>query len=220
MTHAPARDGCVNASTMSKRSEIKQEDIIRSAIEVFSAKGFEQASMEGISKQAGVSKRTLYKYYPNKEALFDVIIDNLLCRFDEQYDVRFEPSIPLEQQLLEYTLKQMCYISNQEFQLTARLVMAECIRCKETSQLLIAKFESIEDAHGLQQWAQQGVDAGMLDIQDISAAIEQYIGAIKAAVFWPQLIAHLPPASPEQVEQTAKLAVASFVATYQSDKHS
>lgn len=200
---------------MIKRSDIKQEDIIKSAIEVFSSKGFDQASMEGISKHAGVSKRTLYKYYPNKEALFDVIVDKLMCRFDDQTTVEFEPTLPLDQQLLDYTLKQMCYISNQDFQITARLVMAECIRCQDTSKVLVAKFESIEDSYGLQRWAQQGIDAGVLDIQDVSAAIDQYIGSIKAVVFWPQLIAHLPPPTCQQVEQAVRMAVASFVATYQ-----
>lgn len=200
---------------MIKRSDIKQEDIIKSAIEVFSSKGFDQASMEGISKHAGVSKRTLYKYYPNKEALFDVIVDKLMCRFDDQTTVEFEPALPLDQQLLDYTLKQMCYISNEDFQITARLVMAECIRCQDTSKVLVAKFESIEDSYGLQRWAQQGIDAGVLDIQDVSAAIEQYIGSIKAVVFWPQLIAHFPPPTCQQVEQAVRMAVASFVATYQ-----
>ncbi|MEF1256165.1 MULTISPECIES: TetR/AcrR family transcriptional regulator [unclassified Vibrio] len=200
---------------MIKRSDIKQEDIIKSAIVVFSSKGFDQASMEGISKHAGVSKRTLYKYYPNKEALFDVIVDKLMCRFDDQTTVEFEPTLPLDQQLLDYTLKQMCYISNEDFQITARLMMAECIRCQDTSKVLVAKFESIEDSYGLQRWAQQGIDAGVLDIQDVSAAIEQYIGSIKAVVFWPQLIAHLPPPTCQQVEQAVRMAVASFVATYQ-----
>lgn len=159
--------------------------------------------------------RHLTEAFASKEALFDVIVDKLMCRFDDQTTVEFEPTLPLDQQLLDYTLKQMCYISNQDFQITARLVMAECIRCQDTSKVLVAKFESIEDSYGLQRWAQQGIDAGALDIQDVSAAIEQYIGSIKAVVFWPQLIAHLPPPTCQQVEQAVRMAVASFVATYQ-----
>lgn len=199
---------------MIKRSDIKQEDIIKSAIEVFSHKGFEQASMEGISKHAGVSKRTLYKYYPNKEALFGVIVDRLMCRFDDQYEVEFEPSLSIEQQLTELTLKLMCYINNEEFQTTARLVMAECIRSQATSKVLMTKFESLEDSYGLEKWAQQGIDAGHLKIADVPIAVGQYIGSIKAVVFWPQLIAHLPPPTCEEVQHAIKHAVASFVATY------
>lgn len=201
---------------MIKRSDIKQEDIIKSAIEVFSKKGFEQASMEGISKHAGVSKRTLYKYYPNKDALFEVIVDKLMCRFDDHYEVEFDPSASIEEQLTELTLKQMCYINNEDFQITARLVMAECIRCHETSKVLVSKFESIEDSYGLQKWAQQGIEAGALEIANIPLAIEQYIGSIKAIIFWPQLITHTPPPSCEQVKATIDHAVMSFSATYKT----
>ncbi|KJY82911.1 TetR family transcriptional regulator [Vibrio galatheae] len=199
---------------MIKRSDIKQEDIIKSAIEVFSKKGFEQASMEGISKHAGVSKRTLYKYYPNKEALFEVIVDKLMCRFDDQCEVEFEPSVSIARQLTELTHKQMCYLGNEDYQMTARLVMAECIRCHETSKVLVSKFESLGDSYGLQKWAKQGIQAGRLDISDVSVAIEQYMGSIKAVVFWPQLIAHLPPPSTDEVEHAINKAVESFVATY------
>ncbi|RTZ18065.1 TetR/AcrR family transcriptional regulator [Vibrio aquaticus] len=203
---------------MIKRSDIKQEDIIRSAIELFSQKGFEQASMEGISKQAGVSKRTLYKYYPNKDALFEVIVDRLMCRFDDQCDVQFEPSVSVKTQLTELTLKQMCYISNDDYQMTARLVIAECIRCQETSKVLVSKFEAIEDSYGLQKWANQGIDAGALEISNVPLAIEQYIGAIKATLFWPQLLTHTPPPSCEQVKQTIDHAVDNFVTAYATSK--
>lgn len=199
---------------MIKRSDIKQEDIIKSAIEVFSQKGFEQASMEGISKQAGVSKRTLYKYYPNKDALFEVIVDGLMCRFDEQCEVEFEPSVSVKEQLIALTLKQMCYISNEDYQMTARLVMAECIRCQDRSKILVSKFESIEDSYGLQKWAKQGIDANALEIANIPMAIEQYVGAIKASLFWPQLITHAPPPSCDEVKATIEHAVDNFIASY------
>lgn len=199
---------------MIKRSDIKQEDIIKSAIEVFLQKGFEQASMEGISKHAGVSKRTLYKYYPNKDALFEVIVDKLMCRFNDQCELKFKPSVSVAQQLSELTLKQMCYINTADFQITARLVMAECIRCANTSALLMKKFNAIEDSYGLCQWITQGIEAGQLVVDDIPLAVEQYIGSIKAIVFWPQLLAHQPPPSCEELKKVIESAVTSFVATY------
>ncbi len=199
---------------MIKRSDVKQEDIIRSAIEVFSQKGLEQASMEGISKHAGVSKRTLYKYYPNKDALFAVIVDKLMCRFDDRCELKFEPSVSIEKQLSELTLKQMCYINTDDFQMTARLVMAECIRCPNTSKLLMERFEAIGDSYGLYEWIKQAIAAKAIEIDNIPLAVEQYIGSIKAIVFWPQLLAHQPPASCEQLEMAVTQAVRMFVSTY------
>lgn len=199
---------------MIKRSDIKQEDIIRSAIEVFSQKGFDQASMEGISKHAGVSKRTLYKYYPNKEALFDVIVGNLMCRFHDQCDQQFEPSIDMEQQLTTLTLQRMCYITKDDFQITARLVMTECLRSEQTSKLLMERFSAIDDSYGLHRWVKQGIEAKRLNVENIPLAVEQYIGGIKAIIFWPQLLAHLPPASCKEVDTAVRAAAKSFVATY------
>ncbi|KGY10204.1 TetR/AcrR family transcriptional regulator [Vibrio sinaloensis] len=201
---------------MLKRSDIKQEDIIQSAIEVFSQKGLEQASMEGISKHAGVSKRTLYKYYPNKDALFEVIVDKLICRFDDRCELRYESSVSVFEQLKALTLKQMCYINTEDFQVTARLVMAECIRCPETSKLLMSKFEAIGDSYGLYEWIKQAVAAEAIEVDNIPLAVEQYIGSIKAIVFWPQLLAHQPPATQDQLIVAVDTAAQMFVSTYQT----
>ncbi|GAB2643944.1 TetR/AcrR family transcriptional regulator [Vibrio panuliri] len=200
---------------MVKISDIKQKDIINSAIQVFAQKGFEQASMEGISKQAGVSKRTLYKYYPNKEALFEVIVDNLMCRFDDQPTAQFELLRSTEQQLIELTLKQLCYINSEDYQIAARMVIAECIRCPNASRMLISKFGAIEDSYGLHEWVRQGIAANRLLVPNVSLAVEQYIGSIKAVVFWPHLLAHKSPPSCDEVKIAVESAVKGFVATYE-----
>lgn len=202
------------SAEMTKRSEIKQEDIILSAIEVFSLKGFEQASMEGIAKHAGVSKRTLYKYFANKDVLFEVIVEKLICRFDDNYHPKFEPYVSVKQQLIEITVLQMSYLTSEEFQRTARLVIGECLRNQQMSQRLCAQFNAIEDSYGLYQWAEQGVAAGKLHIDDVVIAVDQYVGSIKASVFWPMMMAHAKPASEAQFRQAVALAAQSFSASY------
>ncbi len=199
---------------LTKRSEIKQEDIIRSAIDVFSIKGFEQASMEGIAKHAGVSKRTLYKYFANKDVLFEVIVEKLICRFDDNYHPQFEPCVSVNQQLVAITLVQMAYLTSDEFQRTARLVIGECLRNQQMSVKLGEQFNALEDSYGLHLWAEQGVQAGKLAIADIALAIEQYIGSIKATVFWPMMMAHAKPASEAQLRQAVQVAANSFSAAY------
>ncbi len=46
------------------------ERILRAARQVFSEKGYYEARMEDIAERVGVSKRTLYLYFENKEELF------------------------------------------------------------------------------------------------------------------------------------------------------
>ncbi|MCD1259584.1 TetR/AcrR family transcriptional regulator [Paenibacillus athensensis] len=47
--------------------------IVRTAQAVFLERGFEESSMKEIASRAGVSVGNLYRYYPQKEALFEAV---------------------------------------------------------------------------------------------------------------------------------------------------
>jgi AcrR family transcriptional regulator len=53
--------------------EQARERILRAAQQVFSEKGYHEARMDDIAVSLGVSKRTLYLYYKNKEDLFEAM---------------------------------------------------------------------------------------------------------------------------------------------------
>lgn len=48
----------------------REEEIISAAEKVFCSKGFEDASMDEIAKQAKFTKRTVYQYFDSKEDLY------------------------------------------------------------------------------------------------------------------------------------------------------
>jgi AcrR family transcriptional regulator len=50
--------------------EVKQEKIMRAAINEFSTYGFEKGNIGGIAKSAGVAKGSMYQYFENKKELF------------------------------------------------------------------------------------------------------------------------------------------------------
>lgn len=53
-----------------KIKEIRKNDIIDAAQEVIFSKGYNQASMDEISKHAEFSKRTVYSYFSSKEEIY------------------------------------------------------------------------------------------------------------------------------------------------------
>ena len=53
----------------------KARQILHAARDVFLAHGYGAASTDMIQRAAGVSKSTLYTYYPTKEALFTAVIE-------------------------------------------------------------------------------------------------------------------------------------------------
>ncbi|KJC56248.1 transcriptional regulator [Bradyrhizobium sp. LTSPM299] len=52
----------------------KMDIVIRAAWQLFLDQGFSATSMDAVAKAAGVSKATLYAYFPSKEALFASLI--------------------------------------------------------------------------------------------------------------------------------------------------
>lgn len=61
--------------------ELKHERILRAATEVFASKGYFEARMTDVAKQADVADGTLYLYFEGKEHLLLSIFDDVLGRF-------------------------------------------------------------------------------------------------------------------------------------------
>lgn len=58
-----------------QEKEIKRNDIIDAAERVFFSKGYEQATMDEVAKEAEYSKRTIYVYFNSKEQIyFEIMI--------------------------------------------------------------------------------------------------------------------------------------------------
>lgn len=67
----------------SERLARRREEILAAALEVFSARGYAQATMEEVAAKAGVAKGSVYNYFPGKKDLFIRSCSTALAR-DEQ----------------------------------------------------------------------------------------------------------------------------------------
>ncbi|AJR06759.1 TetR/AcrR family transcriptional regulator [Photobacterium gaetbulicola] len=200
---------------MGKVAEIKQENIVCAALEIFSEKGLELASMEAISKKAEVSKRTLYKYYPTKESLFEVIVERLVSNVKVISSIPFQPDQSITDQLTHIAQKEVELLCSPSFMAVARVVMAECIRSKELASLMVEKFQPLDACHGLTRWILDGIDAGKLNVAHPEIASEQFVSCLKATIFWPQIMAHQPAPDPTILQATIESAVQQFTAAYE-----
>ncbi len=70
----------------------KHRRVLDAATRVFLAHGFSAASTDMIQREAGVSKSTVYACYPNKEALFNAVIETECATFMQSVrDIGFRP---------------------------------------------------------------------------------------------------------------------------------
>jgi len=70
-----------------KRREKKMEDIIESALELFSEKGIKEVSIVEIAKKANVSQVSIYNYFENKENLAKQVLFKIMDRAMEHLEI-------------------------------------------------------------------------------------------------------------------------------------
>jgi AcrR family transcriptional regulator len=61
--------------TRQRRKEARPQELLDAALELFVEKGFAATRAEEVAARAGVSKGTLYLYYPSKEDLLKAVIE-------------------------------------------------------------------------------------------------------------------------------------------------
>jgi AcrR family transcriptional regulator len=64
--------------TRQRRKEARPQELLDAAIALFAEKGFAATRSDEVAARAGVSKGTLYLYYPSKEELFKAVVRNRL----------------------------------------------------------------------------------------------------------------------------------------------
>ena len=68
----------VTANLRQRRKEARPGELVDAALELFVEKGFAATRTEEVALRAGVSKGTLYLYYPSKEELLKAVIRDRL----------------------------------------------------------------------------------------------------------------------------------------------
>ncbi|MDH0863886.1 TetR/AcrR family transcriptional regulator [Mitsuaria sp. GD03876] len=66
------------ASARQRRKEARPQELLEAALALFVEKGFAATRSEEVAVKAGVSKGTLYLYYPSKEELFKAVVREAL----------------------------------------------------------------------------------------------------------------------------------------------
>jgi TetR/AcrR family transcriptional regulator len=83
-TDRAADDAAVGGAKRERRKEARPGELLDAALDLFVEKGFAATRSEEVAARAGVSKGTLFLYFPTKEELFKAVVrENISGRFDE-----------------------------------------------------------------------------------------------------------------------------------------
>ena len=131
-------------------TERKRADIIEAALKEFREKGFRAMSMDALSARAGVSKRTVYNHFDNKEALFKEIARLLFDHCSEMVGIGYAVDRSLASQLKEFANSELQLLQSERFRDLSKIMVAECIYSPKLAADALQQFS--EQEQGLDAW--------------------------------------------------------------------
>ncbi|TGQ74356.1 MAG: TetR/AcrR family transcriptional regulator [Mesorhizobium sp.] len=193
---------------------VKRSQIIEGARRVFIEKGFEAASMNDITREAGVSKGTIYVYFANKEELFEALIEEERGTiFKNMYEV-LDRADDLRQTMTKFGKVLALKITSTKVMQAQRTVIGAADRMPE----LGARFFERGPKRGhdrMVTFLNAAIERGLLRIDDVDLAAYQFTDLCLAGLFRQCIFAYRAKApSQEEIDHIVRSGVDIFLKAY------
>ena len=195
------------------RTGRKFAQVVSGARKVFMADGFEGASVDDIARAAGVSKATLYSYFPDKRLLFMEVANTECNLMAEQALAQIDDSHPVREALTVTARHLVRFLLSDFAQQVFRICVAERDRFPELGRAFYASGPEM-GRDRLSEYLSCAVDRGELVIDDIPMAAEQFSELCKVKL-WTRAVFGIQTAFSEQeMDEVVHHAVDMFMARY------
>lgn len=193
----------------------KVRKILEGARSAFLDLGYGGASTDEIVRRAGVSKGTLYNYFPEKKSLFTAFVEeecrkqaSLLFKADGQAE-------DIESFLRDAARKLIRLLLSPSMQGIYRLAVAEAKRFPELARTF---YDSGPDlaTRRLAQVLSGTVARGHLQIDDVDLAAHQFDQLCKADIFYKCLFKIRSSFAEQEIDRVADAAVDVFLRAYRA----
>ena len=164
--------------------EERPRQILDAALEVFAERGLASARLDDIAKRAGLSKGTIYLYFPNKEELFREVIRHTVVSEIERGERDFADSSRAATDALTHFIRGYWeFLRSPVFGPIYRLVTAELHNFPD-----LAEFYADEViARGLRlitRLLERGIAAGEFRSLDPAVAARMLAAPLMMHAFW------------------------------------
>lgn len=167
-----------------RRKEARPQEIVAAAMDVFAERGFAAARLEEVAARAGVSKGTLYLYFPSKDELFKAVIRAAILPNLQQAEALVAaaggPCFPVLEGLLRMVAR---LIATTRMAVIPRLVIAEAGNFPE-----LAAFyhrEVIRRGFGvLAALLRRGIDSGEFRPVEVDPTVRLIVAPLLMSAVW------------------------------------
>lgn len=193
----------------------KFDQVLEGAREVFMRDGFEGASVDDIARVAGVSKATLYSYFPDKRLLFSEVARLECNRQAEEALQEVGQHDPIEDVLHEAADRILRFFLSDFGQQVFRICVAESHRFPELGCRFYASGPAMVRER-LSQVLKPYVENGVLKIDDMDLAANQFGELCKSDLFVRCLCGVCTDVTEADIKRVTDGAVEMFLARYRA----
>ncbi len=166
----------------------KRAAIIEGAVDVFIAMGYELASMDKIAETAGVSKRTVYNHFGNKENLFQAIVNDFLSQRQRLKTISYDSQKPLEEQLLAFANAEIFLIDSPRRIGLSRFLTMVFLKDINYARTTVAKYPPVYDM--LLDWLKEAEKDGKIKTDSLLLTARMFYALVEGAITYPALFSN------------------------------
>jgi AcrR family transcriptional regulator len=173
--------------------EARRQAILKAALTVFAAHGFEAARLDDVAQRAGVAKGTLYLYFRDKGALFEALVRNAVSPLLEQMSrIAAAPDIPPLQAIETFFALFEKEVLGTDRKLLLRLIMAEGPRFPAIAEFYYREVVSRGLAM-MRALAKRAASEGAFATDAPARYPQLVVAPLLVAVIWDGLFANIDP---------------------------
>lgn len=191
----------------------KFSQVVDGAREVFLASGFEGASVDEIARVAGVSKATLYSYFPDKRLLFMEVIRMECARQTDEAITLIDLSAPVRVVLHAGAQHIIGFVTSEFGRGVHRMCVAEAERFPELGRQFYESGPEMGRAR-IVDFLRDACARGELHIDDLELAADQFVQLCKAHIFDRTICGVQVGFSDTEINRVIDGAVDMFMARY------
>ncbi len=203
----------MRTETAGVRRGRKFEQVLDGARAIFLRDGFEGANVDEIAKAAGVSKATLYSYFPDKRLLFMEMASRQCALQSESAMTTIDPGQPPAVVLPLVARSFLRFVLSEMGQRIFRICIAEADRFPDLGRQFY-QSGPMNMHRKLVTYLAASRDRGEVAVDDLELAADQFTELCKAGL-WTRCVFGVAEAPDEAaIARTVDGAVATFLARY------
>ncbi|SLN16004.1 HTH-type transcriptional repressor AcnR [Aquimixticola soesokkakensis] len=191
----------------------KYDQVVDGARLIFLRDGFDGASVDEIAREAGVSKATLYSYFPDKRLLFMEVSRTECVRQAEIASERIDMSAPLAEVLRAAATQIIDIMSSTFNRRMYRMCVAESERFPQVGKQFY-EFGPNMVRNKISKFLEAAIERGDLEIEDVALAADQFHVLCKADLMDRALFELKDDITDAEKARVVEGAVTMFLARY------